>query len=117
MADVVSEQDAEHYVWGGDCDGWHLLKSPGLSVIQERVPPGRCEVRHYHQQAHQFFFVLSGRATLEVDGHILTLTARQGCSVPAKVPHQLINEDAEDLVFLVISAPRSHGDRIDLEKA
>jgi mannose-6-phosphate isomerase-like protein (cupin superfamily) len=117
VADVVSQQNAEHYVWGGDCDGWHLLKSHGLSVIQERVPSGRREVRHYHQQAHQFFFVLSGRATLEVDGRRLTLTAQQGCAVSARVPHQLINEDASDLVFLVISAPPSHGDRIDLEKA
>ncbi len=117
MADVVSQQNAEHYIWGGDCDGWHLLKSPGLSVIQERVPPGRREVRHYHKQAHQFFFVLSGSATLEVDGRSLTLAAQQGCSVPAGVPHQLSNEDADDLVFLVVSAPRSHGDRIDLEKA
>ena len=117
MADVFSQQNAEHYGWGGDCDGWHLLKSPGLSVIQERVPPGRREVRHYHQHANQFFFILSGRATLEVDGRSLTLTAQHGCSVPARVPHQLINEDAGDLVFLVISAPPSHGDRIDLEKA
>jgi mannose-6-phosphate isomerase-like protein (cupin superfamily) len=117
VADVASQQNAERYVWGGDCDGWHLLKSPELSVIQERVPPGRREVRHYHQQAHQFFFVLSGRAALEVDGRSLTLTAQQGCSVPARAPHQLINEDAGDLVFLVISAPPSHGDRIDLEKA
>ena len=91
MADVFSQQNAEHYGWGGDCDGWHLLKSPGLSVIQERVPPGRREVRHYHQHAHQFFFILSGRATLEVDGRSLTLTAQHGCSVPARVPHQLIN--------------------------
>ena len=64
MTDVVSQQNAEHYIWGGDCDGWHLLKSLGLSFIQERVPPGRREVRHYHLLAHQFFFVLSGSANL-----------------------------------------------------
>ena len=34
---------AEHYTWGGVCDGWHLLKDPTLSVIQERVPPGAGE--------------------------------------------------------------------------
>jgi hypothetical protein len=39
---------AEHYVWGDVCDGWHLVKSPSLSVIQERVPPGGAEVKHYH---------------------------------------------------------------------
>lgn len=114
MTDVISQQNAEHYLWGGDCDGWHLLKSPGLSVIQERVPPGGREVRHYHRQAHQFFYVLSGRATLEVDGKVLTINPRQGCSVPPQIPHQLRNETSEDLEFIVISSPLSHGDRVEL---
>lgn len=119
MADIICQHNAEHYIWGGDCDGWHLLKSPALSVIQERVPPGRREVRHYHQHAHQFFYVLSGIATLEVDGRILKVGPRQGCSVPPKVPHQLSNEEAEDLEFVVVSAPLSHGDRVEVgeEKA
>ncbi len=116
MAEVVSRQSAEHYVWGDDCDGWHLLKSSSLSVIQERVPPGRREVRHCHQYAHQFFFVLSGLATLEVDGKVLKLGRLQGCSVPPQVPHQLSNEETEDLEFLVVSSPISHGDRIELEE-
>jgi len=114
VAEVVSQHNAEHYVWGGDCDGWHLLKSAGLSVIQERVPPGRCEVRHYHQHAHQFFFVLSGIATLEVAGQILKVGPRQGCSVPPQVPHQLRNDEAADLEFVVVSSPLSHGDRIEV---
>lgn len=115
MAKVVSQHNTEHYAWGGDCDGWHLLKVPGLSVTQERVPPGRYEVRHYHQHAHQFFYVLSGVATLEVDGLVMKVGAQQGCSVPPKVPHRLSNEDAEDLQFLVVSTPLSHGDRVELE--
>ena len=36
---AISKKNSEHYAWGGVCDGWHLLKSPVLSVIQERVPP------------------------------------------------------------------------------
>ena len=116
MAQVIGRHNAEHYIWGGDCDGWHFLKSTGLSVIKERVPPGRSEVRHYHQHAHQFFYVLSGQATLEVDGQVLKVKPHQGCSVPPKVPHQLSNEEAEDLEFVLVSAPRSHGDRIELEE-
>jgi hypothetical protein len=38
--EIVSLENAEHYNWGGACDGWHLLKSAALSVIQESVPPG-----------------------------------------------------------------------------
>jgi len=111
---VRATHNAEHYTWGSDCDGWHLLKTPGLSVIQERVPPGRREVRHYHARAQQFFYVLAGTATLEVAGEVLEIGPRHGCAVPAKVPHQLGNQGKDDLEFLVISAPASHGDRVEV---
>ncbi len=109
---TVSKANAEHYVWGQQCDGWHLLKSPSLSVIQEHVPVGAGEVRHYHQQAQQFFFVLSGIATLEVGGECTRLSRGQGCHVPAGVAHLLYNEGPEDLEFLVVSVPPAHGDRV-----
>ena len=37
---VKSIKNAEHYQWGNACDGWHLLKSETLSVIQEKMPAG-----------------------------------------------------------------------------
>jgi hypothetical protein len=49
----VDVHRAEYYSWGGVCDGWHLLKHPDLSVIQERVPAGAGEVRHYHMRARR----------------------------------------------------------------
>ena len=110
--EIVSTENAEHYTWGGICDGWHLLKSSGLSVIQERVPPGGAEVRHYHERAHQFFFVLSGEATLEVEDKKVVLGPQQGLSIPPKVPHRLLNEAKQDVSFIVVSSPLSHGDRI-----
>ena len=110
--EIVSTENAEHYIWGGICDGWHLLKSSGLSVIQERVPPGGAEVRHYHERAHQFFFVLSGEATLEVEDKRFVLGPQQGLSIPPKVPHRLLNEAKQDVSFIVVSSPLSHGDRI-----
>lgn len=110
---VVSKDNVEHYVWGEGCDGWHLVRSPTLSVIQERVPGGCSEVRHLHQKSEQFFYVLSGIATLEVDGVVYKLTENQGLHIPAKVPHQLKNEGHEDLLFVVTSTPPSHGDRVE----
>jgi hypothetical protein len=53
----VDAATAEHYVWGNGCDGWHLLKTEGLSVIKERVPPGESERAHLHTKARQFFFI------------------------------------------------------------
>lgn len=113
---VVSTKNAEHYQWGEQCDGWHLVKSSALSVIQERVPPGCCEGRHFHTKSEQFFFVLSGRATLEVDGEVFELAENQGCHVPRSTPHRLSNKGAVDLHFVVTSTPPSHGDRVDVRE-
>ena len=109
---IVSNDNAEHYVWGDGCDGWHLAKSPGLSVIQERVPPGGAEVRHYHEKAEQFFYVQLGIATMETDEGIFEFGMNQGMHIPAGVSHRLRNSGDGDLVFLVISTPPSHGDRV-----
>ncbi len=112
--EIVSKENAEHYVWAEVCDGWHLLKSSNLSVIEERVPPGGAEVRHYHERSHQFFHVLAGQATLEIADRKLAVRPHQGLSVPPQVPHRLMNESQHDLLFITISAPLSHGDRVNL---
>lgn len=111
---TVSKENAEHYQWGEQCDGWHLVKSKNLSVIQERVPPGCSEVRHLHKESEQFFFVLSGCAILEVNGETFELKENHGFHVPNNTPHQLSNRSQTDLHFIVTSAPPSHGDRFEV---
>ena len=108
---IASIETGKHYVWGGNCDGWHLAASPNLSVIQERVPSGSSEVRHLHRRVEQFFYVLNGIATLEVNGAIHVLKPNEGFYVPAGVPHTLSNQHKQILEFLVVSTPPSHGDR------
>jgi len=107
----IHKSTAEHYVWGQGCDGWHLVKTPQLSVIQERMPPGSSEVRHFHHHAQQFFYVLAGEAVMEVDGHRNVMGAGDGIWIPAGTPHRMRNDSGDELHFLVISEPPSHGDR------
>ncbi len=109
---IVSTKNGKHYVWGDNCDGWHLVASEHLSVIQERVPQGSSEIRHQHNKAEQFFYVLSGIATFEVEGEVNDIHSNQGLHVPAGVAHTLSNKHENDLIFLVISTPPSHGDRV-----
>lgn len=109
---MISKENAEHYVWSGVCDGWDLLKTADLSVIQERVPPGSSEVEHYHEKAHQFFFVLNGQMTMKTDEGKVILKAGHGISIPPGMRHKVSNEGKRDVEFLVISSPKSHGDRI-----
>lgn len=109
---IVSTESAEHYTWGGVCDGWHLLRGAELSVIEERMPPGAEEQRHLHERSRQFFYVLQGELTMELDGTLHTVTALSGVEVAPRTPHQAKNVSAEDVRFLVISQPLSHGDRV-----
>jgi mannose-6-phosphate isomerase-like protein (cupin superfamily) len=111
---VVDIRSGERYQWGAGSEGWHLLKRSDLSVIQERVPPGDRERRHFHSRARQFFYVLRGQAVLEVDGARFELTAGQGLEIAPGAPHQFMNESPEAVTFLVVSAPPSHGDRTDV---
>ncbi|MEO2077066.1 MAG: cupin domain-containing protein [Bacillus sp. (in: firmicutes)] len=111
----ISKNNAEHYTWGNQCDGWHLVNQKELSVIHERMPPQTSEIRHYHQQSRQFFFVLSGSPTLEVNGERFTLTSQEGIEVPPHIPHQMFNESESAAEFLVISQPTSKGDRVSFE--
>jgi mannose-6-phosphate isomerase-like protein (cupin superfamily) len=110
----TSTLNAEHYVWGEVCDGWHLLKEPDLSVIEERVPPGAGEAKHFHSAARQYFFVLSGYATLEFDGRKISFGAGQGVHVPPGVAHRFLNAFDDDVRFLVISSPSTRGDRTNV---
>lgn len=111
----ISKANGEHYKWGSDCDGWHLVKNSDLSVIHERMPAGTAEVRHYHQKARQFFFVLSGVATMEVDGETIQIAAHEGIEIAPGVPHQMRNDSSGEIEFLVISQPTTRGDRIHSE--
>jgi len=111
----VSRATAEHYTWGDNCDGWHLVKDEKLSVIEEQMPAGTAEVLHYHGRAQQFFFVLSGEAVMEVEGCETRLSAREGLRILPGVRHQIRNVSNDPVQFLVISQPPSHGDRVVVE--
>jgi len=108
---------ATHYAWGDGCTGWNLMRAAGLSIIEERMPAGTREVRHWHARASQFFYVLAGTLTLEVEGEQHRLVPRTGIELPQGTAHQAINETDGDVEFLVISMPPAQGDRIEAEKA
>ncbi len=109
---IINLDNAEHYQWGDGCDGWFLHKSAACTLIQERVSVGKAEVRHYHEYANQVFYVLQGIATLEVDGLIHQLRSGDSLTIPVGVAHQLHNHGPDELTFLLISQPNSHGDRV-----
>lgn len=113
---VVSRDNAEHYVWGGVSDGWRLLDDETLSVIEERVPAGAGEQWHVHDTATQFFYVLEGRAEMQTEAGSRHLRAGEGTRVPAGLAHRFFNPGSADVRFLVVSAPSTRSDRRAVER-
>src|ERR1700722_17042245 len=110
----TSIASAEHYTWGdpnNPCDGWYLLRTPELSVIEERMPPGTSEERHLHKKSRQFFYLLWGEFTMECDGVEYTLHAGEALEIAPGLAHQAINRSHAATRFLVTSSPPSHADR------
>jgi mannose-6-phosphate isomerase-like protein (cupin superfamily) len=115
MSSSISITNAEHYVWGGNSDGWHLLKHEDVSIIQERVPPGGREVMHYHEKSRQFFYMLQGEGTVVLEEGRVALPGGSGLEIAPLTRHRFENNSEADVIFLVISVPRSHGDRVNTE--
>ena len=111
---VVSIENAEHYIWGDICDGWHLLRRDDISIIQERVPAGGTEVMHYHNVARQFFYILEGEGTMVFEDREVRLLEGQGLVIPPLVKHQFKNHSPAGAHFLVISVPPTHADRVNI---
>ena len=76
------------------------------------MPPGASEVRHFHTNAQQFFFILSGQAEMETKSERILLLAGQGVAIPPCTLHQFRNHSEEPVRFLVISQLSSYGDRV-----
>lgn len=112
--DKISINNAEHYTWGENCDGWHLLKNDDLSVIEEKMPPGSFEQLHFHTEAQQVFYILSGEALFQINQNETRLARGETIHVPAGIPHKISNTADTDLRFIVISSPKAHGNRVNL---
>jgi len=111
---VKNTENSEHYIWGNNCDGWHLLKSESLSIIQEKMPPKTTEKLHYHSKSQQFFYILKGTATFEINNEIVEISENNGIYIQPNEKHRILNNTDFDLEFIVISEPKSHGDRTEI---
>lgn len=111
---MISPATAPHYTWATVCEGWKLVDTPNLSVIQERMPTGTQEVRHRHSRVRQFFYVLRGELTLDVDGAAQVIPAGSGLDIQPGQVHQARNESGADVEFLVISDGSSRDDRVEV---
>lgn len=81
---LIKAGNNNHYLWG---NGWRLLDSENVSIIQEIVPPQRSEIKHFHTNAGQFFYILSGKAAMIFEGKKIVLNKGEGLEIPPPECH------------------------------
>src|SRR6185312_15690687 len=115
MNKVVSKHEPlKHYQWGNVCDSWNLVENVGLSVKQEMMPAGASEQLHYHEKSQQFFFILAGTATFEIEGKQIEVPVHEGLHILPGQKHRILNNSSSDLEFILCSQPAIVNDRINI---
>lgn len=75
------------------------------SLAQIVIPPGKASRRHYHPEAEESYYILSGTAHLELDGERATLTRGDSVVISPPQVHQIRNAGSDDLVLLAVCVP------------
>ena len=79
------------------------------SLAEATVPAGNTTERHHHKLSEEFYFLLEGEGTMEIEGESREVGTGDAILIPAGVWHQITA--TKDLRFLCCCAPPySHDD-------
>jgi mannose-6-phosphate isomerase-like protein (cupin superfamily) len=79
------------------------------SLAEASVPAGGATDRHYHKLSEEFYFLLEGEGTIEINGETCPVTPGDAILIPPGAWHQITASSA--LRFLCCCAPPySHED-------
>lgn len=73
------------------------------SLAEATIPAGGETERHWHKDSEEFYFILSGSGTMEVDGETKEVGVGDAILIPAGSWHQI--QAQEDLRLLCCCAP------------
>ncbi|MGI9540349.1 MAG: cupin domain-containing protein [Miltoncostaeaceae bacterium] len=81
------------------------------SLAEATLPAGAATTRHHHRVSEEFYYVLDGAGTMELDGDRRRLGPGDAVIIPAGAWHQIQADDDAELRFLCCCAPPySHED-------
>lgn len=79
--------------------------APRHSVAHIVLPPGKSSLLHYHPEAEESYYILSGKARVLIGAEEMILTAGTAVLIPSPQPHKITNIGSDDLAFLAICIP------------
>ncbi len=76
-----------------------------MNAALGRMAPGGLTEIHSHENAEQFHYVLKGEITITSPDGNFKLTEGRACWSGAGEPHGMMNETAQEITYLVFTAP------------
>ena len=81
------------------------------SLAEATVPEGTSTERHYHKESEEFYFILDGSGTMEIDDESNVVKVGDAILIPPGAWHQITADANSTLKFLCCCAPPySHED-------
>ncbi|MCB1226629.1 MAG: cupin domain-containing protein [Verrucomicrobiales bacterium] len=82
------------------------------SLAEATLPPGTATQRHYHQRSEEFYFILEGTGTMEIDGETRPVSPGDAILIPPGTWHQLTADPGATTLRLLCccAPPYSHDD-------
>ena len=77
-----------------------------MSIKVEEIPVAGHSDAHYHKESREFFFILEGRAKVDLTEGGYVLKKFDGIEISTESMHQISNIGEEKLLFLLISWPK-----------
>jgi len=115
MTEPRSRQTVTPYSWGSGGRGWRLCDRQELQVIEEVLAAGTAEERHYHRNATQVYYILSGTLRVEMDDETHQLSSGETVEITPGTRHLIANDAGVPASLLVISSPSTRNDRVKAE--
>jgi mannose-6-phosphate isomerase-like protein (cupin superfamily) len=76
------------------------------SLAEASLPPGGATQRHYHRISEEFYYILEGRGTMEINGEAREVGPGDAILIPAGAWHQIRSQtEGDSLRFLCCCAP------------
>ncbi|MFA7232793.1 MAG: cupin domain-containing protein [Terrimicrobiaceae bacterium] len=73
------------------------------SLAEAVVPSGSSTLRHHHRATEEFYFILEGSGSMEIDGTLQEVGPGDAILIPSGAWHQITAK--QDLRFLCCCAP------------
>lgn len=86
-----------------------LHKSAGFSVKKLTIFPGKALSVHKHEKRSEHWSIVSGTATIMMNGQTREYLRSESISVPMNTYHKISNETAKDLIVIEVSIGESAG--------